>query len=55
MDIFCYYFNIAFPYKLKNLKKTYNSKWITKGIKISSKRMHLLNSVKRKFNLLRET
>jgi len=51
MDIFGYYFIIAFPYKLINLCKTYNSKWITKGIKISSKRMYFLNSVKRKFNL----
>jgi hypothetical protein len=39
MDIFGYYFNIAFPYKLINLIKTYNSKWITTHIKISSKRM----------------
>ena len=38
MDIFGYYFTIAFPYKLINLSKTYNSKWITKGIKISSKK-----------------
>jgi len=42
MDIFGYYFNIAFPYKLVNLNKTYNSKWITKGIKISSKRFFFL-------------
>ena len=47
MDIFGYHFNIPFPYKLKNLNKTYNAKWITKGIKISSKRMHFLNSVER--------
>ena len=40
--------------KLMNLNKTYNSIWITKGIKISSKRMHFLNSVKRKFSLSRE-
>jgi len=39
MDIFGYYYNIAFPYKLINLSNTYNSKWITRGIKISSKRM----------------
>jgi hypothetical protein len=54
MDIVGYYFNIALPYKLINLRKTYNSKWITKSIKISSKRMHFLNSVKWKFNLSRE-
>ena len=54
MDIFGYYFNIAFPYKPINLSKTYNSKWITKSIKIFSKRMHFLNSVKKKFSLSRE-
>jgi hypothetical protein len=54
MDIFGYYFNMAFPYKLIHLSKTYNSKWITKGIKISSKRMCFLNSVRRKFSLSRE-
>ena len=54
MDIFGYYFNIVFPYKLINLNKTYNSKWITKRIKICSKRMRFLNSVKRKFSLSRE-
>ena len=52
MDIFGYYFNIAFPYKLINLSKTYNSKWITKGIKIRVK-THFLNSIKRKFSLSR--
>jgi hypothetical protein len=54
MDIFGYYFNRAFSYKLINLSKTYDSKWITKGINISSKRMCFLNLVKRKFNLSRE-
>jgi hypothetical protein len=39
MDMFGYYFKIAFPYKLINLIKTYNSKWITKGIKTSSNRI----------------
>jgi hypothetical protein len=51
MNIFGYYFNIAFSYKLKNLNKTCNSKWITKSIKIYSKCMHFLNSVKKKFSL----
>jgi hypothetical protein len=54
MDIFGYYFNIVFPYKLININKTYNRKCITKGIKISSKRMYFFNSVKRKFSLSRE-
>jgi hypothetical protein len=51
MDIFGYYFNVVFLYELKNHNKTYNSKWITKGIKISSRRMYFLDSVKRKFSL----
>ena len=51
---FGYYFNIAFPYKLINLSKTYHSKWITNGIKISSKKMHFFNSVKKKFSLSRQ-
>ena len=54
MDIFGYYINIAFPYKLINLSNTYNSKWITRGIKISSKRRRFLNSVKRKFSVSRK-
>jgi hypothetical protein len=54
MDHLGYYFNMAFPYKLINCSKTCNSKWITKGIKISSKRMRFLNSVQRKFTLSRE-
>jgi hypothetical protein len=52
--IFGDYFNSAFPYKVINLSKTYNSKWITEGIKISVKRMCFLNSIKSKFNLSRE-
>jgi len=51
MDIVGYYFNIAFPYKLINLSKSYNSKWVTKRIKNSSTRLHFLNSVKTKFSL----
>jgi hypothetical protein len=54
MDIFGYYFNIAFPYKLINHSKTYNSKWFTNGITISSKRMRFFNPVKKKFSLSRE-
>jgi hypothetical protein len=54
MDTFDYYYNIKFPYKLKNFNETYNIKWITKGIKISSNRKRLLNSVKRKFSLSKE-
>jgi hypothetical protein len=43
MDILGYYFNITFPHQLINLNKTYNSKWITKGIKISSKRIYFFS------------
>jgi hypothetical protein len=44
----------SIPIQTNNLSKTYNSKWFTKGIKISSKRICFLNSVKRKFSLSRE-
>ena len=44
----------SIPLKLINLSKTYNSKWFTKGIKIYSKRIRFLNSVKRKFSPSRE-
>jgi hypothetical protein len=53
-DNFGYYFNIAFPYKLQKLRNIHNNNWITKGLKNSGKRMHFLNSLKRKFNLSRE-
>jgi len=46
MDIFGDYFTIAFPYKLIKRSKTYNIKWITKGIKISSKLMHFFEFIK---------
>ena len=52
------YFWLLLQYSIhiqtKNLNKTCNSKGMTKGIKISSKRMHFLNSVKRKFSVSRE-
>jgi len=54
MENFGYYFNIAFPYKSQKLRNIQNNKWITNGLKNSSKRMSFLNSLKRKFNLSRE-
>ena len=54
MENFGYYFNIAFPYKSQKLSNVQNNKWITKGLKNSSKRMSFLNSLKRKFNVSRE-
>ena len=44
----------SIPIQTKNLNKTYNSKGMTKGIKISSKRTQFLNSVKRKCSVSRE-
>jgi hypothetical protein len=54
MENFGYYFNIAFPYKSQKLRNMQKNRWITKGLKNSSRKMHFLNSLKRKFNLSRE-
>ena len=45
MDIFCHYFNTAFP-----CKSVCVSKWITQGTKTSSKRMCFVNTVKKKLS-----
>jgi hypothetical protein len=54
MDTFYYYFNIACPCKSVFVSKSYSSKWITQGIKISSERKHFLNIVKKENSLSRE-
>jgi hypothetical protein len=43
MDVFLHCYNNAFPIKTVYLKDTINSNWITQGIKISSKKMQLLD------------
>jgi hypothetical protein len=47
VDIFCYYFNTAFPRKSVHVNKSYSNKWITQGIKISRKIMVFLKTVKK--------
>jgi len=44
MDVFLYCYNNAFPIKTVHMRDTINNKWITQGIKISSKRMRLLDN-----------
>jgi len=46
VDIFCYYFNVAFPCKSVHGSKPYSNKWITQGIKISRKIMVLSKILK---------
>lgn len=38
MDMIVYYFNKAFPLKSNYLSELDGNKWITQGLKISSKR-----------------
>jgi hypothetical protein len=54
MDIFLHCFNTAFPYKRVKSKDTINKRWLSKGLIVLSKRMEVLNSLKRKFTLMRE-
>jgi len=43
MDAFIYCYNSAFPIKIVHMRNTIKYNWITQGIKISSKRMRLLD------------
>jgi len=43
MDAFLYCYNSAFPIKIVHMGNTIKNNWITQGIKISSKRMRLLD------------
>jgi hypothetical protein len=43
MDVFLYCCNIAFPIKTVHVRDTIKNNWITQGIKISSKKMRLLD------------
>jgi hypothetical protein len=54
MDIFLQCFNTAFPYKRVKSRDTINKRWISKGLIVLSKRMKVLNCLKRKFTLTRE-
>jgi hypothetical protein len=54
MDIFLHCFNTAFPYKRVKSRDTINKRWLSKGLIVSSKKIKVLNSLKRKFTLMRE-
>ena len=47
-----HYFNIAFPYKRVNLRERSNKRWLSKGLIVSSKRIKILNNLKRTFTLI---
>jgi hypothetical protein len=53
--IFLYCFDIAFPYKRVKLREIINKRWLSKGLIVSSKRMQILNNLKRTFTLPRDT
>jgi hypothetical protein len=54
MDTFLHCFNTAFPCKRVKSRDTVNKRWLSKGLIVSSKRINVLNSLKRKFTLTRE-
>ena len=43
MEVFLHCYNIAFPIKTVHMRNTIKNNWITQGIKISNKRMRLLD------------
>jgi hypothetical protein len=47
MDIFLHCYNTAFPIKTVCVRDTIKNNWITEGIKISSKKMRLLDNQKK--------
>jgi hypothetical protein len=55
MDTILYYFNIAFPLKSYYVREPNRNRWITQGLKISSKRMCFLNSLRKNKNLTKDT
>jgi hypothetical protein len=54
IDILLHCFNTALPYKRVKSSDTINKRWISKGLIVSSKRVKVLNSLKRKFTLTKE-
>jgi hypothetical protein len=54
LNTFLHCFNIAFPYKMVNLRERSNKKWLSKGLIVSSKRMQTLNNLKRTVTLMSE-
>jgi hypothetical protein len=55
MDSVVYYFNVAFPLKVRHRKKPSRNGWITQGRKMSAKRVRFLNMLKKQPNLSEET
>jgi hypothetical protein len=47
MDIFLHCYNTAFPIKTISMRDKIKNKWITQGIKVSSKKMRLLDNQKK--------
>ena len=54
MDIFLFCLETTIPYKRQKLREIKNNSWLTKGLINSSKRMKMLNNLKREFTLIRE-
>jgi len=51
MNTFTYYFNTAFPIKVKFENNFTENKWITKGLIISRNKLRLLHNIKRTTSL----
>jgi hypothetical protein len=55
MDTIHHHFDRAFPLKMVYLSNQMRKKWITQGIRTSSKKMSFLKGLKKYLNLSRET
>jgi hypothetical protein len=51
MNSVLHLFDIAFPLEFRHRKKPLRNGWITQGIKMSSKKMRFLNTLKKQPNL----
>jgi len=54
MDIFLFCFETAVAYKRQKLGEIRNNRWLSKGLINSSKRMKILNNLRRRFTLTNE-
>jgi len=54
MDTFLFCFETAIPYKRIKLRERKNNRWLSKGLINSSKKMKMLNNLKRRFTLTNE-
>jgi len=54
MNIFLFCFETTVSYKRQKLREIKKNRWLTKGLINSSKRMKILNYLKRKFTFMRE-